>query len=358
MGNAGKIGGFGKSVSDPLIDRGFSCWGGSGSLPELLHPGKRDLGFRGRGSDAGTDGFRKRRWSRWGGRGGTSGIVREFSKIHGWEFPNASGFPFGPLLFFELVSFPLEFDFLEFDVEPDHFEPLLEGGGAAGEDGKDLSREGEEDGSVEGFPMFGPQLLNVRCLLKAFGECLDVEEGLAAFAPVADNLGGTVDVVPFLESVTTSLVGEAFLVQPAFQFGGMGIERSGIGTGFAVGFKGSGEDCAGGGFLRSHHGWSIRIWMFPDPGSSLRKTGPIAHDSITAPRTLAVRGADCFENYAGVPERLITRVLQLKPVGVLELAEGEEGRFRKLPPMSGFRGGFLDKVPVPYQGDQRCPGFV
>ena len=338
MGNAGKIGGFGKSVGDPLIDRGFSCWGGLGSLPELLHPGKRDLGFRGRGSDAGTDGFRKRRWSRWGGRGGTSGIVREFSKIHGWEFPNASGFPFGAFLFFELVSFPLEFDFLEFDVKTDHFEPLLEGGGAAGEDGKDLSREGEEDGSVEGFPMFGPQLLNVRCLLKAFGECLDVEEGLAAFAPVADDLGGAVDVVPFLESITAGLIGEAFLIHPAFQFGGMGIERSGIGPRLALGFKGSGEGCAGDGVLRVHDGWSFRIWMFPDPDSSLRKTGPIAHDSITAPRTLAVRGADCFENYAGVPERLITRVLQLKPVGVLAPIGARGGRRGTVPQVTADVG--------------------
>ena len=41
---------FGESVGDPLIDRGFSCGAGLGSLPELLHPGKWDLGFRGWGS--------------------------------------------------------------------------------------------------------------------------------------------------------------------------------------------------------------------------------------------------------------------------------------------------------------------
>jgi hypothetical protein len=68
-----------------------------------------------------------------------------------------------------------------------------------------------------------------------------------------------------------------------------------------LGFKGSGERCAGDGVLRVHDGWSFRIWMFPDPDSSLRKTGPITHDSITAPRTLAVRGADCFEKYGGTP---------------------------------------------------------
>ena len=74
----------------------------------------------------------------------------------------------------------------------------------------------------------------------------------------------------------------------------MGFERGGVGTGLALGFESGGDGCARGSFVRDHDGWSVRVHIIPDQVSSLRKNGPIAHDSITGPRTLAVRGTDYF----------------------------------------------------------------
>jgi hypothetical protein len=74
----------------------------------------------------------------------------------------------------------------------------------------------------------------------------------------------------------------------------MGIDRGGVGTCLALGFESGGDGCARGSFVRDHDGWFLRVHMFPDRVPSLRKSGPIAHDSITGPRTSAVRGTDYF----------------------------------------------------------------